>query len=202
VFLEKDVKSKIIANIIGEIQFKFLGDIQEILMKRLEKTGYVKENVKENSKKDLIKKLKDSNMNIIQERLMVIKLFPEIITDVEFKQVQERVLLIVFSPFLERFIKLHKEDVELQEISKGNVDLVELQNVDNETKYEAIHVILSTFNDNLLNSPKFRKWTSNLILDILDSRIYSALDILEKYTHLLTRERMWLFEKLRYSCKI
>lgn len=205
VFLEKNVKSKIVAHIIGEIQIKNLKiDIQEILMKRLGKIGYVKENEKGNGKKDLMKKLKDNNINIMQERLMVIKLFPEIIKDVEFIQVQERVLLIVFSPFLERFMKLHKEDVQesLRKISQEDIDLVKLQNVDNETKYEAIHVILSTFNDHLLDSPKFRKWTSHLILDILDSRIYSALDVLEKYTHLLTKERMWLFEKLRYICEI
>lgn len=148
---------------------------------------------------DLVKAkiYQNDSQSVYEQRIMVVRLFPILLEDSEFEQMD--ILFIVFSPFIERFSHLLSvNDCDwIQDAARSMQSCFGLDfksNVDNETRYEAIHSILQTCSDSLV----FNNWASVLILDILETRIYSALDIIEKYVHLMTRERLWIIQRLRY----
>ena len=109
-------------------------------------------------------------------------------------------LFIFFSSFVERFYELV---VIFQSRFLWLKDVLEILQscfgpefrfvVDNEVKYRTVHTILSFS----VSSPRLNILISALILELIETKVYSALDIIEKYPNLFTPQRLWILEYLR-----
>ena len=131
-----------------------------------------------------------------QNAIMVIRLSPILLKSSMIDEMD--ILFVIFSPFIERFYGL----ISLYEFGWLQEAFSSIQScfgpafrfaADNELRYEAINAIFKIRSDSII----LNRWTSVLILELLETKVYSALDIIEKYTYLISKDRLWIIEELR-----